>query len=81
MDPELWCSNKYIRFFSENVTITKFNNVGLNGTYSIQAGNWSYAMVVCRSHSSAQVKWDGSTSITFNMSIGVKQGSVISPLL
>ncbi len=31
-------------------------------------------------NSSAQVKWDGSTSITFNMSNGVKQGSVISPL-
>ncbi len=32
-------------------------------------------------NSSAQVKWDGSTSTTFNMSNGVKQGSVISPLL
>ncbi len=31
-------------------------------------------------NSSAQVKWDGSTSTTFNMSNGVKQGSVISPL-
>ncbi len=31
-------------------------------------------------NSSAQVKWDGSTSTTFNMSNGVKQGSVISSL-
>ena len=31
-------------------------------------------------NSSAQVKWDGSISTTFNMSNGVKQGSVISPL-
>ncbi len=31
-------------------------------------------------NSSAQVKWDGSTSTTFHMSNGVKQGSVILPL-
>ncbi len=31
-------------------------------------------------NSNAQVKWDGSTYTTFNMSNGVKQGSVISPL-
>ena len=31
-------------------------------------------------HSSAQVKWDGKTSSSFNTSNGVRQGSVISPL-
>ncbi len=31
-------------------------------------------------NNSAQVKWDSSTSTTFNMSNGVKQGYVISPL-
>ncbi len=31
-------------------------------------------------NSSAHVKWDDSTSTTFNMSNGLKQGSAISPI-